>query len=270
VKTPVTEPPPNTDKDDAEDKQQSEKEKTKQSDDGSNVSHSDDEIQEQNDDTVSVSEEGYTQEQLDLFLREIMSSPILFAIAVLGLIPYEYQRKFIEDLSKRIVLCSVRQVGKSFISAIKALFFALTNPSTQTLIVSRTRRQSMHLFDMILNFIEYFPAMKNCVVRKTRTMIKFSNRSVIHALPCGPNGDTIRSKTAHLLIVDEANYVPETVITEVALPMLATTNGTLILISSPTNKNHLFLSGAQFSFLVQISFQNRRQSRSHKGISCSG
>ena len=84
------------------------------------------------------------------------------------------------------------------------------------------------------------PALKNCVVRKTRTMIKFSNRSVIHALPCGPNGDTIRSKTANLLIVDEANYVPESVITEVALPMLATTNRMLILISSPTNKNHYF------------------------------
>lgn len=166
----------------------------------------------------------YTEEELDLFLREIMSRPIMFAIVVLSLVPYEYQRKFLEDSSKRIVVCAGRQVGKTFISGAKALFFALTNPNTESLIVSRTRRQSMHLFDMILNFIEYSPALKNCVVRKTRTMIKFSNRSVIHALPCGPNGDTIRSKTANLLIVDEANYVPESVITEVALPMLATTN----------------------------------------------
>ena len=182
----------------------------------------------------------FTEEDLNWFLSEIMKSPVKFCITVLKLNPYPYQEKFLADLKKRIAVCAGRQVGKTLISASKALWFALSNPKTITIIVSKTRRQSIHMFDKVSSCVEGCDVLKACVVRKTRTLIQFSNGSEIHALPCGPNGDTIRSKTAHLLIVDEANFVPENVITEVAMPMLATTEGTLILVSSPTNKNHYF------------------------------
>ncbi|MHB1907738.1 MAG: terminase large subunit domain-containing protein [Nitrososphaerales archaeon] len=182
----------------------------------------------------------YSQQDLEWALSQIKLSTTKFSIAALGFIPFPYQEQFFNDLSKRIVICAGRQVGKTTISAIKALWFVITNPKTVALIVSRTRRQSGHMFDKILEFVEGSPIIRASVVQKNRTMIKFSNGSKVHALPCGPYGDTIRGKTAHFIIVDEANFVPEIVLTQVATPMLATTNGTLILISSPADKNHFF------------------------------
>src|SRR5487761_181901 len=136
----------------------------------------------------------FTEEELNWFLSEIMKSPVKFCITVLKLIPYQYQEKFLADLSKRIAVCSGRQVGKTLISGSKALWFALSNPKTITIIVSKTRRQSIHMFDKVMSCVEGCNVLKACVVRKTRTLIQFSNGSEIHALPCGPNGDTIRSK----------------------------------------------------------------------------
>ncbi len=44
----------------------------------------------------------------------------------------------------------------------------------------------------------------------------------------------------HLVIVDEANYVPEEVIKEVINPMMATTGATSILISTTFDRSHHF------------------------------
>jgi hypothetical protein len=43
-----------------------------------------------------------------------------------------------------------------------------------------------------------------------------------------------------LAICDEASFIPENIITEILYPMLSTTNGTAILLSTPWDKNHFF------------------------------
>jgi phage FluMu gp28-like protein len=50
----------------------------------------------------------------------------------------------------------------------------------------------------------------------------------------------LRGNEATHIVVDEAAYVPEEVITEVAMPMLATTDGSLTLISTPCGRNHFY------------------------------
>ena len=55
----------------------------------------------------------------------------------------------------------------------------------------------------------------------------------ISAVLCGGNEATD-------IVIDEAAYVPEEIITEVAMPMLATTDGRLTLISTPHGKNHFW------------------------------
>ena len=56
----------------------------------------------------------------------------------------------------------------------------------------------------------------------------------------GHLGRSLRGNEATDIVVDEASYVPERLITEVAMPMLATTNGTLTLISTPCGMNHFW------------------------------
>jgi len=77
-------------------------------------------------------------------------------------------------------------------------------------------------------------------LKSTRTMIELKNGSKIIALPCGPDGATLRGYTADLVVMDEAAFMPEDVIASVIFPMLATTNGTAIMLSTPWGRNHIF------------------------------
>ena len=96
------------------------------------------------------------------------------------------------------------------------------------------------MFDTVIDDIIGSPQVSAMVIKQTHTLVRFSNGSKIKALPCGSSGKTLRGDTAHLIIIDEAAFVPEVVISEVVLPMLATTEGTAILLSTPFDKRHIF------------------------------
>jgi len=171
-------------------------------------------------------------------LQKLIDNPVLFAETVLDFHPFAYQEKLLRDYSRRIVSCMGRQTGKTTTIAVKAIHFAYTNPKTTTLIVSPSLRQSMILFDRIVSLIYNNEWLPTSVVRKTRTIIQLDTGSQIIALPCSEN--FLRGYTAHLLIIDEAAFLPETTMTNILFPMLATTHGTLILLSTPWGKNHYF------------------------------
>ncbi|MHB1907592.1 MAG: terminase large subunit domain-containing protein [Nitrososphaerales archaeon] len=173
-------------------------------------------------------------------LQIISKSPSKFCSAVLNFEPFPYQVKMLEDPSKNIIVCAARRVGKSLVMAARALWFAYCHPLTSTLIVAATQRQSILMFDKLANFIDRSSILSGSVVRKTRTLIVLSNGSKITALPCGRSGHTIRGEDANLIIVDEASFVPEDVILSVMTPMLSTTDGTMILLSTPFSRDHFF------------------------------
>jgi len=76
------------------------------------------------------------------------------------------------------------------------------------------------------------------ITRETRTIIQLKNRSRIIALPCSEN--LLRGYTAEIVICDEAAFMPEETITNVIFPMLSTTNGYAIFLSTPWGKEHFF------------------------------
>lgn len=171
-------------------------------------------------------------------LEKLAENPTLFAELLLNFKPYPYQQKLLNDKSKRIVACMGRQTGKTTTIAAKAIHYAYTHPNTTTLIVSPSLRQSMIMFDKIQNFIQNNPLLAKSITRKTRTIIQLTNHSQIIALPCSQN--LLRGYTAQLAICDEAAFIPEIVITQIIFPMLSTTNGTAIFLSTPWDKNHFF------------------------------
>lgn len=183
--------------------------------------------------------ENLTEEEKRLLLL-LKDDASIFAKYVLNMDPFEYQRRFLTDKSKRIVICSGRQIGKSYMTSAKALWFAISHPRSLTLIVSAALRQSMGMFDTIMGFVYGSNLLSNSVRNFTRTKILFTNGAQIVALPCGPMGKTIRGLHADLIIVDEAAFVPEEVISGVILPMLATTDGTVIMLSTPWDRDHAF------------------------------
>jgi len=131
-----------------------------------------------------------------------------------------------------------RQTGKTTTIAAKAIHYAYTHEKTPTLIITPSLRQSMIMFDKILTLTHTNPLLHNSITRKTRTIVQLSTGSTIIALPCSEH--LLRGYTAHLAICDEASFIPENIITEILYPMLSTTNGTAILLSTPWDKNHFF------------------------------
>src|SRR4030066_284359 len=165
-------------------------------------------------------------------------NPTLFAQLVLDFKPFNYQEKLLNDPAKRIIACMGRQTGKTTTIATKAIHYAFTHPKTTTLIISPSMRQSMIMFDKILQFTHATSILTKSITRKTRTIIQLTNASTMVAFPCSEH--LLRGYSAQLVICDEASFIPETVITEIVFPMLSTTNGTAILLSTPWDKNHFF------------------------------
>jgi phage FluMu gp28-like protein len=182
-----------------------------------------------------------TQQAIRDLLREEaveVKGPVDYAEKVLGVKPFSYQAELLLDENKRIVACMGRQTGKTTTIAMKAIYFADTNPNVTVLITSPSLRQSMIMFDRIATFVYSVPRLRNKIVRATRTLIHFENGSRIIALPCSEN--LLRGYTAQMVICDEASFMPEEVITQVIFPMLSTTNGYAIFLSTPWGKDHFF------------------------------
>jgi len=182
-----------------------------------------------------------TQQAIRDLLREEaveVKGPVDYADKVLGVKPFPYQAELLLDENKRIVACMGRQTGKTTTIAMKAIYFADTNPNVTVLITSPSLRQSMIMFDRIATFVYSIPRLRNKIVRATRTLIHFENGSRIIALPCSEN--LLRGYTAQMVICDEASFMPEEVITQVIFPMLSTTDGYAIFLSTPWGKDHFF------------------------------
>ena len=179
-------------------------------------------------------------------LETLRKDPVLFA-KLLGFRPFPYQEKLLRDASKRILACWGRQTGKSTTAALKALHFAFTGAGRTVLIISPSLRQSELMFEKIRAFVqaevelepgEAIRLLEGSVASLSRKRLVLTNASRIVPLPCSP--ERVRGFTAHMAIVDEASFVPEELITSVIMPMLAATDGYLIMLGTPWTRNHIF------------------------------
>lgn len=135
-----------------------------------------------------------------------------------------------------ILCCCARQWGKSTIFAIKALDEAVHNPSTTTLILSRTKLQA----GVILQRIRANAAALDLPRKRHQGRehsIKLPNGSAIFAIADNP--ETAVGYTANTLIVDEAAVVKDETFAA-ALPCIARTNGKLWMLSTPSGQKGTF------------------------------
>ena len=175
-------------------------------------------------------------------LQRLAEDAVLFSILILGYKPSEYQKELLLCKSKRILVRWPRQSGKTRALAMYAIWYSVFHARITTLIVGPSKRQSMIVGDLIHMFLDGIPKKirRALVKKKLRTTVYLKNGSRIVMLPNSEN--LLRGYTAHLIIVDEAAFFDndESIFRHVLTPMLATTDGTMIVSSTPWGKNTLF------------------------------
>jgi len=138
-------------------------------------------------------------------------------------------------------ICSPRQMGKSTVISEDAGEYALNNSKKSIMIIAAVDRQSLLLFEKVLSYIHLKnkSQIKTGKDKPTKHELKLKNGSIIRCLPTGDSGYGIRGFTIDRLYADEAAFIKEEVWAAVT-PMLATTGGDIILLSTPFGMENYF------------------------------
>lgn len=168
--------------------------------------------------------------------------PVEWAERTTGMILDDWQAEIMRGDAKRELLLCSRQTGKTQVVALRCAYDAIFRPGASIIAIAPTLRQSRNLFDRIENTIlNSDPVPK--ILHHTRTMIRLAHGGTVRALP-GDSPDKVRGLTATGAIVDEAAFVRDEVMA-IILPMLSTTDGTLVMLSTPSGPSGTFYDNWQ-------------------------
>ncbi len=151
--------------------------------------------------------------------------------------PDAAQERVLTTQSKRVVMNCTRQWGKSTVTAAKAVHQASTVAESLTLVVSPSARQTGEFLRKAEGFVRKL-GLRSKGDGDNEMSLLLPNRSRIVGVP--GNESTVRGFSAvSLLLVDEAARVEDEMYLAVR-PMMAVSNGTLWLMSTPFGKRGFF------------------------------
>ena len=138
------------------------------------------------------------------------------------------QAAILDSVDPHLLLLCTRQFGKTTLTALKALHFALRHPATLTVVASPTARRSGEWIRTLRGFLELLdlPLRRDGIHPYSAVL---PNRSRLIGLPGSIHNN--RGYAAHLLIIDEAAFVDDALY-RVLTACQAATNGAQWLISS--------------------------------------
>ena len=152
----------------------------------------------------------------------------------------KWQKEFLATKGDKI-LCTGRQVGKSVICAMDAGNWALDNDDATVLMIAPTERQSYALFEKTMSYIVNTDdrMVAEGKDKPTKKHLTLTNGTKIWSLPTGLSGRGVRFLTIGRLYADETSRIPQPVFDAVS-PMLATTGGDTVYLSTPAGKEGEF------------------------------
>jgi hypothetical protein len=151
--------------------------------------------------------------------------------------PDAAQTRVLNSTGKRVLLNCTRQWGKSTTTAAKAVHQGMTVDGSLTLVVSPSARQSSEFLRKAEEFVRRLK-IKPKGDGDNDISILLPNRSRIVGLP-GKEATVRGFSAVGLLLVDEASRVSNELYLSLR-PMLAVSNGTLWLMSTPHGKAGFF------------------------------
>ena len=154
-----------------------------------------------------------------------------------GIEPDPIQATLLTTTSRKTLVNCCRQWGKSTTTALIGLHEALYAAPAMIILISPSQPQSTELFKKIHGFWERLPGAPEAN-QESLTRMELGNGSRIISLP-GSERTTRGYSAATLIVMDEASRVPDELLASVR-PMLATTNGRFIGLSTPAGKRGWF------------------------------
>jgi hypothetical protein len=162
--------------------------------------------------------------------------PTSIAVDV-GLTLDQWQAQLMRNAARRVLLLCARQTGKSTTCALIAIATSISQPLALVLLISPSQRQSGELFKTVIGNLRRLPGAPQ-IKAESALRCELENGSRIIALPGEER--TIRGYSgATLIVIDEAARVEDELLAAVR-PMLATSNGRLIALSTPAGKRGWF------------------------------
>jgi len=152
-----------------------------------------------------------TEQQRQL---HIAKDSVTWARNFLGVSPRVYQILILRDPSLRKVLRAGRRLGKTFSMAIQLLHYSYTKKDGRSLVVAPMKTHVELIYQEILRIAQKNDVVMNSIVRKVTSpqfMIQFTNGSTIRfftsGMRSGGKSDVARGQEAHLIILDEMDYM---------------------------------------------------------------
>lgn len=134
------------------------------------------------------------------------------------------------------VICIPRQFGKSFMMIAYCIAFAIRHPRVTVLFLAPSKEQVRKIVLPRINEVFSYLPDELVPVRRGHTWTFAHNGSTFRIDGVNVSGgDRLRGDTAHLIVMDECREVPElkNIIDNTVMPMFTTTDGRLVLISTP-------------------------------------
>lgn len=163
--------------------------------------------------------------------------PVALARTRLGFHPEGWQIQALRWGGTRLLLNCHRQAGKSTVAAILALHEAMFRATSLTVLVSPSLRQSTELYRKVVDFMGRMASPPR-LTEENRTSCTTELGSRIVSLPSSE--PTVRGFSGADLVIEDGSARVHDDLHKAIRPMLATSGGRLILMSTPAGKRGHF------------------------------
>jgi hypothetical protein len=154
-----------------------------------------------------------------------------------GIVPDPWQRDVLTSDAQQILLLCSRQSGKSTVTSILATHRAVSMPGSLVLLLAPALRQSQELFRKVKGVYAVLGDTVPAVVENALSL-ELANGSRIVTLP-GKEA-TIRGFSAPDLVIEDESARVADELHQAVRPMLAVSQGKLVLLSSPFGRRGHF------------------------------
>jgi hypothetical protein len=155
-----------------------------------------------------------------------------------GYEPDPWQADVLRRRDQQTLLLCTRQGGKSTVTALVAVHEALYYAPALVLLFARAQRQSVELYMKVRAILRALGEHVPGVEADTQTSVTLANGSRVVCLP-GDEATTRGFSGPRLVVIDEAARCPD-LLYEAVRPMLAVSNGRLILLSTGWGRRGFF------------------------------